>query len=137
MASNTDSVLTDTGIVEQDISPPRRPPTTRLPSRGRHALPWAALAAAAITTAVLTVSVFTGDDDASQPANRAALQHEAERYVEGLESRAASVPGANRAALEHQAEQYVEWLQSRAASTAEDGVLTDSFEPRSRHLPTR
>jgi hypothetical protein len=131
MASNTNTVWTDTdtGIVDEDISPPRRLPPTRLLSRGRRALPWAALAAAAVTTAVLAVSAFAGDHDAGQPAIRAALQHEAERYVESLESRAASIPGANRAALEHQAEQYVEWLQSRAASISGGGSSTDGFVP--------
>ena len=96
MASNTDTLSTDTGIdtgtVDRDARPPGRKPRSRAWSRGRRALPWVAVAAAAIATTALAVAVFTDDDDDAAPrANRAALQHEAERYVAWLESRAASI----------------------------------------------
>jgi hypothetical protein len=128
MASNTDTVLTDpgtgTGTVGQDIRPRRR---RSLP---RRALPWVAVAAAAITTAGLAVSVFADDgNDAATPANRAALQHDAERYVESLESRAASVGPTNRVALQHEAARYVDWLETRAASIPGGDGSTDGFVP--------
>jgi hypothetical protein len=124
MASNTETIASETGTVGRDVQTPRRPPR----SRGRRALPWAAMAVATIATGALAVSVLTGGGDSTeQPANRAALQHEAERYVESLESRAASVPGANRAALQHEAERYVEWLESRAASVSGDGPTDGSL----------
>ena len=130
MASNTDTFWTDTGVVDQEIPTPGRPPRTRQLSRGRRALPWAAVAGAAVMTAAVAVSVSTGDDDgAVQAATRAAWQHEEERYLESLESRAASVPVASRAAFAHEAERYVEWLESRAASITDGGSSTGGPAP--------
>jgi hypothetical protein len=93
----------------------------------------AASVAACAAVAAVAVGVLTRDgDEAPNPANRAALAHQAEQYVESLESRAATVPApepANRAALQHQVEQYVEWLESRAASVSAGDPSTDDFVP--------
>ena len=110
MASNTDTLPSETGDVTQEVGPPRTGPR----SRGRRAVvAWAAAAVAACAAvAAIAVGVLTGDDDAApEPANRAALAH--------------------------QAEQYVEWLESRAASISGGGSSTEGFVPGSRHMPTR
>ena len=152
MASNTEILWTDpepvtdtepvtgavTGARDHEVhpaSPPSRP-RSRLLSRGRSTLPWAALAAAAVATAALAVSVVTGDDgDAAKAANRAAWQHEEAQYVERLESRAASAPAASRATFAREAEQYVERLESRAASISAGGSPTGGLVPGSLHMP--
>jgi hypothetical protein len=131
MASNTDTLPSETGSVTQKTSPPRRSP----PFRSRHTLvAWAAATVAACAAvATIAVAASTGDrDEAPEPTNRPALAHQAEQYVEWLESQAASVPApepTNRAALQHQIEQYVEWLESRAASIPAADQPTDGFVP--------
>lgn len=132
MAPNTDTLPDETGSVTQETSPPRRSP----PFRSRRTLvAWAAATVAACAAAAaISVATLTGDgNEAPEPANLPALQHEAEQYVEGLEARAASVPApepTNRAALQHQIDQYVEWLESRAASVSAADQSTDGIVPR-------
>ena len=112
MATDTDTAPAER---ERAANGATRPAEARMPSRGRRILiACAAVVAACVAAAALAVVVLRGDDDATEPANRAALANQAEQYVEWQKSRAASASDANRAALQHQADQYLEWLESRA-----------------------
>jgi len=126
MTSTIDTLPSKTSDVIQEVGP--RP--TRPRSRGRLAVVAALAVAVCATVAAIAVGVLARDDHApTETAYRAALAHQAAQYVEGLESRAASIPNSNRAALAHDAERYIEWLESRAASISGGAASTDGFVP--------
>jgi hypothetical protein len=124
MAADTDILVKET-VTSSEAGPSRSPQRFR-----RRPKVFAGAAVAVVCGVIVTIAVglLAGGDDADvstpQPANRAALAHQAEQYVESLAARAASVATperANRAALEHQVEQYVDWLAARAAAASTDG----------------
>jgi hypothetical protein len=104
MASSTKTLPNEPGSVTEETRPPRRSP----PSRSRRTLvAWAAATVAACAAvAAIAIGAPTGDGD-RPPEPRAAS--------------ASTLAPATRAALQDQIERYVDWLESRAASVASPG----------------